>query len=131
MHKQTSYYVTFLAPGSFMANDWSTPVDSADPRKVAWPDNAYAFRLFKREDVIDGDTTYQGKPQQIGKLFYHPDSSVQSLDEVRSNPRATPTLISNMECNRWKQIIWTRWSNWPQPFDPADTEVLRDGVRNG
>ena len=40
-------------------------------------------------------------------------------------PRATPILISNMECNDWKQIIWTRWGNWPQPFDPATAEVLR------
>jgi hypothetical protein len=125
MNKQTVHYVTFWSPGSFVAEEWTVPVDSPDPRKVAWPDNAYAFRMFKREDVIDGDKTYQGKPERIGKIYYHPDSSVQSLDEARTNPRATRILISNMEGNGWQQVIWTRWGTWPQPFEPADMEVLR------
>lgn len=125
MEKRTTHYVVFWSPGSFMANDWSQPVDSPDPRKVAWPDNAYAFRMFKREDVIDGGKTYEGKPEQLGPIYYHPDSAIQSLDEARSNPRASRTLISNMECNDWKQIIWARWQNWPQPFDPAEMVILR------
>lgn len=125
MDKQTVYYVTFWAPGSFVANDWTVTVDSPDPHKVEWPDSAYAFRLFKREDVIDGDKTYQGKPKQVGPTYYHPDSAIQSLDEVRTNPKASRILVSNMECNGWKQIIWTRWMNWPQPFEPGKMQVLR------
>lgn len=125
MQKRTIYYVTFMAPGSFVAESWKREVPSPDPRKVKWPGNAYAFTMHQREDVIDGETVYNGQPQQIGKTYYHPDSKVQSLDEARTDPRATPILISNMECNDWKQIIWTRWGNWPQPFDPATAEVLR------
>jgi hypothetical protein len=125
MEKITTHYVTFESPGSFVAESWKQAVAGPDPRKVEWPENAYAFRLFKREDVIDGGKVYTGKSEQIGKLYYHPDSVVQSLDEARANPKATPVLISNMECNHWDQIVWTRWGNWPQPFDPATTEVLR------
>jgi hypothetical protein len=125
MHKRTTHYVIFWHPGSFVAEESKRPVESADPRKVTWPDNAYAFRLFRREDVIDGDKTYEGKPEQIGPIYYHPDSVVQSLDEARTNPKATSILISNMECNAWAQIIWTRWGNWPQPFDAEKMEVRR------
>lgn len=125
MNKRTIHYVTFWSPGSFMAEEFTVTIESPDPRKVAWPDYAYAFRLFEREDVIDGDKTYEGKPQQLGPVYYHPDSVVQSLDEVQANPKATPILISNMKGNRWAQIIWTRWMNWPQPFYPDTMQVLR------
>jgi hypothetical protein len=124
MNKETVYYARFLSPGAFVTEDWTSPIDSPDPRKVAWPDNAYAFSLHKREDVVDGDKRYEGKPEQVGPLYYHPDSFVQSLDEVRTNPKATSTLISNMKCNRWAQVIWTRWGNWPQPFESDRMQIL-------
>ncbi len=125
MHKQTVHYVTFWSPGSFVANEQTVTVNTSDPRKVEWPDSAYAFRLFRREDVIDGDKTYEGKPEQIGKTYYHPDSAIQSYDEAKTNPRATAILLDNMRINGWPQIIWTRWGNWPQHYDPATMEVLR------
>lgn len=129
MHKRTVYYVTFTAPGAFVAESWKREVSSPDPHKVEWPGNAYAFTMHKREDAIDGDTVYIGQPQQIGPTYYHPDSKVETLAEVRLNQKATPILISNMECNRWSHIIWSRWGNWPQPFDPAESEVLAHGVK--
>jgi hypothetical protein len=125
MNKRTVFYVVFWSPGSFVAEETTREVESADPRKVEWPNHAYAFRLFKREDVIDGDKTYQGKPEQLGPVYYHPDSAIQSLEEVRNNPKATSTLVSNMECNGWKQIIWTRWMNWPQPYEPGQHAILK------
>jgi hypothetical protein len=30
-----------------------------------------------------------------------------------------------MECNGWKQIIWTRWMNWPQPYEPGQQAILK------
>lgn len=125
MNKETVFYARFVAPGSFMANDWTSPATSADPAKVAWPENAYAFTLHKREDVVDGATRYEGKPEQIGPTYYHPDSFIQSLDEARTNPKATPILLDNMRINGWAQIIWTRWGNWPQPFDASTTAILK------
>lgn len=124
MHKRTVHFVIFEAPGSFVAESFKREVAGPDPHAVEWPENAYAFRLFRREDVVDGDDAYIGKSVQIGKLYYHPDSKVETLTEARENPKATPTLISNMECNGWEQIVWSRWGNWPQPFEAADAEVL-------
>jgi hypothetical protein len=125
MNKETVYYARFWSPGSFVAEDWTKPISTPDPRKVEWPDRAYAFSIHKREDVVDGDKRYKGKPEQIGPLYYHPDSKVESLAEVRKNRKATDILISNMECNGWKQMVWTRWGNWPQPFEPERMEVLK------
>jgi len=123
MNKETVFYARFLCPGSFVAESWTRPIDSPDPHKVAWPENAYAFSIHKREDVIDGDKRYESKAEQVGKLYYHPASYVQTLDEART--KASKILISNMECNDWRQIIWTRWNSWPQPFDPDRMEILK------
>jgi hypothetical protein len=125
MIKETVFYACFLSPGSFVAENWTQPIDTPDPRKVGWPENAYAFSIHKREDVIDGERRYEGKAEQVGPLYYHPDSFVQTLDEARANPKASKILISNMEINEWWQIIWTRWGNWPQPFEPDRMEILK------
>ena len=124
MKKELKTYARFFAPGSFVANDWTRPVEQADPYAVKWPDDAYAFTLHEREDVVDGETRYEGKPRQIGPTYYHPDSKVETLDEVRRNPKAGTVLVSNMECNGWDRIVWSRWGNWPQPYEPDKARVL-------
>lgn len=129
MNKRIVHFVIFEAPGAFVAESFKREVAGPDPLAVEWPENAYAFRLFRREDVIDGDDTYTGKSQQIGKTYYHPDSKVETLAKVRANPKASPTLISNMVGNGWEQIVWSRWGNWPQPFEAADSEVLPHSVQ--
>lgn len=124
MNKHTSYYVIFMEPGTFVSESWKRDVDGPDPRAVKWPDNAYAFTLFKREDVTVDGKVYQGEPEQIGKLYYHPDSVIQTYEEAQANPKATRILLTNMRINRWPQIIWTRWGNWPQHYEPESMEVL-------
>lgn len=125
MKKQTVYWVRFFAPGSFVANEWTKDYDEQPrPNDIEWPDNAYAFTVHKRVDALDGDDTYKGKPEQIGPIYYHPESKVETLEEVRHNPNATDILIQNMERNGWAEIIWTRWGNWPQEYDATKHQVL-------
>lgn len=139
MKRVTKRFVTFMCPGSFVGESYSRDVDDRFSRHdVAWPDNAYAFTLHERTDVIDGQEVFVGKPIQIGPIYYHPDSKVESLEEVRANPNAQRgCLISNMECNGWGQIIWSRWGNWPQPFDAEKMHVMekstttKEGRSNG
>ena len=124
MHKETVRYVRFLAPGSFVANEWTRPVETIDPGAVEWPDNAYAFSLHERIDVIDGDQRFEGEAKQIGPTYYHPDSKVETIGEVERNPNAGRILVRNMRCNGWMKIVWSRWGNWPQPFDPDKHFIL-------
>lgn len=125
MDRLTVRYVRFLSPGSLFANDWTVPVDSADPAAVTWPENAYAFSMHERTDVMDGPDSFKGAAKQIGPLYYHPDSKVLSRAEVtaRADPRDS-TLISNMRCNNWDAVIYSRWGNWPQPYAADKMRVL-------
>lgn len=125
MNKQIVYWVRFYSPGSIVNNEWSIDQkNQPKPEDIEWPDNAYCFTINKRVDVIDGDKVYKGEPEQIGPIYYHPDSKVETLDEVNQNPNATDILVRNMECNDWEKIIWSRWNNWPQPFDPSKHVVM-------
>lgn len=126
MERKLVRYLCFSAPGSFVANQWTVEVagnfeaDNFD----GWPDNAYAFTLHERLDIVDGDSVFRGDPKQIGPTYYHPDSKVEDYEAVSKNPTATEILLSNMRYNGWSHIVWSRWGNWPQPFDPDESIVL-------
>jgi hypothetical protein len=125
MDRVTVRYVRFLSPGSFCANDWTAPVESTDPHAVVWPENAYAFTLHERVDVLDGPETYTGNAKQIGPMYYHPDSKVLSQAELaaRCDPRDS-ILLSNMRYNGWNAVIYSRWGNWSQPYEADKVRVL-------
>ena len=125
MHRVTVRYVRFLSPGSFVANDRTVPVDSADPQTVKWPENAYAFTLHERVDVLDGPETFKGEAKQIGPVYYHPDSKVLTEAEVaaKGDPRDS-ILLSNMRCNKWPSVIYSRCGNWAQPYEAGKALVL-------
>jgi len=126
MQKITKYWVRFYSPGSFMADtqDGDMSLNPIDPRGVEWPKNAYMFNIYTRTDVHEKKEVYQGKAKQVGFNYYHPDSKVESLGDVYKNPSATKILIDNMRMNNWSHIVWSRWDNWPQPFDHIKDYVL-------
>lgn len=125
MDKSTAYYATFFGQGTFVAETWKADLTSDNPFSVKWPENAYAFTIHRRDDVTVDGKVYRGEPQQIGPMYYHPDSKVEDLGEVTANPRATEVLIDNMRINEWPLLIWTRWGTWPQPFDADAMQILK------
>ncbi len=127
MKKNCHTFVEFQSPGILFAEMWTRDVNSTDPNAVEWPDNAYAFRMFQREDLVDNGKTYKGEAEQIGPTYYHPDSRIETLAEVEArNDERDKILVSNMKGNKWPAIVWTRWNNFPQPYDEKDSCVLSD-----
>jgi hypothetical protein len=126
MDRVTHRFVRFYAPGSFVANDWEQAVEtSLNPHDVKWPDNAYAFTLHERVDVFDGPEKFTGAVRQIGPIYYHPDSKVMTEAEIaaKGDPN-NRILLANMRCNRWPSVIYSRWGNWPQPYEADKVRVL-------
>lgn len=126
MTKVTKRWVSFFSPSLLFAETTDKEVVSFDPNAIQWPDNAYAFRFFQRTDVTDGTQCYTGKARSVGLLYYHPDSKVETFEQVKRHPNSTPMLIRNMEGNKWTHIIWTRWNNWPQPYDKKAMVILKE-----
>lgn len=122
MKKQTKYFVEFWYRGFFVGEQEMKEVSSL-PSPVKWPDGAYAVAFYTRDDIMDEGQTYQGEMRRVGKLHYHPDSEIETLSQVKKNPKSTATLISNMESNKWKKLVWTRFGDWPQPFESKEMDI--------
>ena len=112
MIKTEKYWIKFLSPGSFCSNEWNIDCEKhTKPEDVCIPPNAYAFTMHKRIEVLDWFNVYKGADEQIGLIYYHEDSKVETIGEAALNPNSSDILVRNMECNKWEKIIWTRWGN--------------------
>ena len=125
MNSVTRYYIVrYYDNGRILADSEVEEVGSPDPRKVVWG-NCYAFYIYQQDCIVDEHgVEFKGQPKNSSKLYYHPDSYIESLEQVKLNPMATRILISNMSSNNWQQIIWNRYGRWPQPYDPLKSEIL-------
>lgn len=126
--RRTKHWVTFYSPGSIVSNHWDRAYDKpVVASEVEWPKEAYAFSIHRRNDIIEEGTVYRSKALQVGRTYYHPDSRIESLDDVRFLSPKNKVLINNMESNKWSHVIWSRWGNWPQPFDATKSCILPGG----
>jgi len=117
-------WVKHWTPGIIVGESVNVSIKHTNPHEIIWPKDSYAFEIYEREDIIMGGKKFKGKPQRIGKLFYHPDSKIETIKQVMKNPNTGPCLVSNMKTNKWNRIIWTRWGNWPQPYNEKEMEIL-------
>jgi hypothetical protein len=125
MNKITKYYVTFYMPGIICAEYWDKDIDSPDPNMVEWPKNAYAFNLYEQENIIDDNgKVFEGESKKLGPMYYHPDSKIETLSQLKKSHPNDKILINNVESNGYKNVIWTRWNNWPQMFNDKEYEIL-------
>jgi hypothetical protein len=126
------HFVTFYSPGTFVAEESSTPMDSWDvdaakkaatkikERHGAVP---YGFRFTTRsrgEEDLDSKVTKTSP-------FYFLGGRVETLAQVKARATSNDSiLVSNMECNKFKRIITNSnsgWS-WTQPLE--DTDIVLD-----
>jgi len=121
MRTSTEFIAVYFYAGTICANTSETVFNSLEEVTLAdWPNGAYAYKLYQQDSVMDAGKgkAYRGDRTEVdGKVHYHPDSKVETIEQVRNNPKASEILISNIERNGWDSIVWTRYGNWPQPFD--------------
>lgn len=127
MRKRTQWYVEYLYRGTvFGESSWSTPQDAPIvPENVEWTSGSYAFRICERTDGIDDDgMEYRGRVSKSGE-FWHPDSKVTTFDNLRAiNDPQDRILLDNMAANKWGAVIWTRFGDWPRPYNGDTMTIL-------
>lgn len=111
------HYVTFLFPGSFYPEETIVQIDSREST-FDIPGNCFAYYLWDRIEVVQGDETLYGERKNKTGRFYF--GEVLTIDDVKSKYPESKILISNMEMNNWKKIVRTRRGNF-QPIEAADT----------
>ncbi|HXN71473.1 MAG TPA: hypothetical protein VN861_02855 [Candidatus Acidoferrales bacterium] len=123
-----AHFVTFLSPGTFMAEDSTKPIDSWDVKKA----RKMAAKITERYNAVPyafyfttrsrGPNDLDSRRTKISPTYYLPHCKVETLAEVkaRNDPRES-ILLSNMECNGYDRIVTTTkgWK-WTQPLGKED-----------
>ena len=132
-----AHFVTFLSPGTFMAEDTTKPIESWDVKAaqkmaeaITERHNAipYAFYFTTR---TRSDNELDSKESKRSPTYYLPHCKVETLAEIkkRNDPKES-ILVSNMECNGYKRVVTTTkgW-RWTQPLGKNDVVLTARGFR--
>jgi hypothetical protein len=113
------HYVEFYYPGSFFPETEIREIASRKT-KVAAPENCYGYRLFDREEVMQGKERLAGNAKNFsGMTFFGQTMTVADVAKLAGDHSI---LISNMRCNKWKKVVKTRRGNF-QPVQKGDTVI--------
>jgi len=129
----TKNFVTFLYPGSFVAEEITAPIGQWDPAEARVAHRnleiAHQGRLGKPicfyfttrtrgdEDLDSHECGRSGK--------YYVNCVVYSLSEIRDrNDRSDSTLVLNMEGNGWSHVVTPRRFAWYSTFDAAKDQTV-------
>lgn len=131
------HYVTFMSPGSFMAEDRQVEIGEWDTRRAIdmaagvterYGAHPYGF-YFTTTKVgeVDGVPVESAATAKSGMYFI--GCAIETVEQVeaRQDPRER-ILLSNMKGNGWAKVVTTTkgWK-WTQPFRSGDTLLDADG----
>ena len=119
------HYVTFLSPGTLVAEESTREIDSWDvdaavrmstgiiERYNATPYGFYFTTRTRGEDDFEPKET-----DRSGTYFI--DCEVKTVADLEGDP-ANDILLSNMRANGWHEVVQTTkgWS-WTQPLRAGD-----------
>lgn len=127
MATMIKHYVTFLSPGTFVAETttrevatWDVDEAAAMAQKITerYDATPYGFQFSTRER---GDDDFDSKETARSGVYYL-GCVVKSIDDLRAeNDPRNEILISNMEANDWPRVVQTTkgWK-WTQPLREDD-----------
>jgi hypothetical protein len=122
------HYVTFMSPGTFMAESSTKQVESWDveaakkmaegieERHAAIP---YCFYFSTQER---GAAEWEPKQTAKSPTYYLPHCKIETLEEIeaRNDPKEK-ILRSNMRGNGWNRVVvTTKGWRWTQPLNDDD-----------
>lgn len=122
------HYVTFLSPGTFVAEDNTEEIESWDihvaqkrASEITQRYNAvpYCF-YFTTMERQPGE--WEPKRTATSPTYYLPHCKVETLEEIEArNLPDEKILRSNMRSNGWDRVIvTTKGWKWTQPMRPDD-----------
>lgn len=119
MKKTKETYLEFMYPGVITAEYSQKKVEGREPKKLEWPDGAYAAQYFDIYTIEDEGHVYKTRRENLSPLYYKPDAKVMTVEDVEREMPNEKILISNMKCNKWDKVVFSRFGDrysWPQVF---------------
>jgi hypothetical protein len=125
--KVSAHFVTFLSPGTFLAESTTLPIDSWDVNQA----KEMASTITERYDAVPygfyfttrerGESDLDSKQTQRSSTYYL-HGKIVTLEEIKAKKDPNDSiLISNMECNHWNRVVQTTkgW-RWTLPLYEGD-----------
>ena len=122
------HFVTFLSPGTFVAEQSTKPIGSWDTedamemardileRHGATPYGFYFTTRSRKDRERDSSVTDRSGTYYLGGKIL----SIEDI-ESRHDPKDN-VLLSNMRCNGWSRVVENNNSwRWTQPLEDKDT----------
>lgn len=109
MKKVTTRFINFYRTSILFDDIDSKTVDVfLEPSDALFSNShEYAFRFHTREDIQDGDTVYYGEVKPFGPRYLRSTCIVETAEQVKQNPKATQTLLDNLEMYEQARFVWT------------------------
>ncbi len=121
------HFVTFMSPGSFVAETSELPIDSWDIKKAVemssgikerYGATPYGFYFTTRERK---DSELDSKVIKTSGMYYLGGEVFTLAQMKQKNDPDDKTLIGDMECNKWDKIVVNTNSwKWTQPLKEND-----------
>jgi hypothetical protein len=122
----TKYLVRYYAPGTFTGESWDQEVEQPDPRRIDWPEKAYAFRFYQQRYVeLDGEVLTGEKEPVDSTTYYHPECQVIDIEGALNHPLGTKILVENMKTNGYSHLICRKGQRWLHVFNPETGVILK------
>lgn len=118
----TVHYVSFLMPGSLMANEETRAVEVRDVQPSGIPTNAYGYWFFSRTEVVVDGELVVGQRRDPSRMTYF--GKRYTLTEVEALPGDNRILISNIKSNSYDGVVKTPSGNWA-PLYAGDQVIER------
>jgi len=133
------HFVTFLSPGTFVAEDQTKPIESWDVAKAqemaagikeryaAVPYGFYFTTRSRGADDLDSHETARSH------MYYLPHCKVETLAEIekRNDPKES-ILLSNMRGNGYNKVVTaTRGWPWTRPLNDGDVLLAEPEMGRG
>lgn len=122
------HFVTFLSPGTFVAEDNTEQVDSWDIKAAAaraeqvtqrYHAVPYGF-YFTRQERQPGD--WEPKRTAKSPMYYLPHCKVETIEEIEARNLPDERILrANMRGNGYKRVVvTTKGWRWTQPLNDDD-----------
>lgn len=125
----TNHYARLFYPGGFFGADTiDRHVGSRDPKTVE-PEcpcktrcadhdrKPYAFQFFdKTEAIMQDGEVLSGMPRNFSGMFFF-SGEIFDIERVRRELAGHPSLLANMESNRWRRVVKTAQGYLPMSDD--------------
>lgn len=125
------HFVTFLSPGTFVAEDTTISIDSWDVDKAIELSKKVVERYGAKPYAFYFSTKSRGENDLDSKVTaesgcYFINGVIETLEQVETrNDPNDRILISNMRSNGWDKIVVTNNSyRWVQPFNEKEDHIV-------